>query len=130
VQIIGDLGSSPQGKPFWAMEPTLGKALFYGLTWVVRPIVENYYSTGQFARSLVFGLLTIFTKMIAVTLYIFGCFFVTSHFFDNMFLRITVAAALVPATGWIVLPLINVIISIILLIVAFPLDIIFPLADE
>lgn len=84
VQIIGDLGSSPQGKPFWAMEPTLGKALFYGLTWVVRPIVENYYSTGQFARSLVFGLLTIFTKMIAVTLYIFGCFFVTSHFFDNI----------------------------------------------
>jgi len=128
-QVSNDLGVRAPDKPMWAMRPTFGRALLVGATWSTRPFLENINSKGQVARGIAFGLLSISLQMVVLTFFIWGCITAAPYFFDSTISRGVTTAILMFIGALIVLPLISVLMIPLTLIVAWPLDLLFPLKE-
>jgi hypothetical protein len=126
-QVWRDLFSSPLDKPGWAIQPTLGTAIFVAIAWVTRPILENIASArGQIARGIAFGLTGIFVQMCFVTGFIWCCISASVYFLDNIILQVIVAGLFILVGGLIVMPIVTLLMVPVIFIVAIPLDLIFP----
>ena len=129
-QATKDLGGNVIDRPMWAMRPTLGKAILVALTWPARPIIDGSYSTGQLGRSIVFGMLGVLTQMAVLTAFIWGAYALASLVFDNFALQLILAAVIAFIGSLFVLPLVSLLMMPITLIIAWPLDFLFPLKSE
>ena len=124
-----DLRGDSIDRPYWAWNPTLGKALLVGAIWFIRPILESIRRTGQAARGFVFGLLDVSIRLIIITLFIWGCLTVAAYLFDSILLRVVTIAVLMLIGSAIILPLIRILMILPTIIIALPLDILFPLKE-
>lgn len=129
-QVTKDLGGRVIDRPMWAMEPTLGKAILVGLTWPTRPVLEGSYSTGQLARSIVFGGLSVVTQMAVLTAFIWGSYTLAGLVFENFAFQIILATVIAFIGSLFVLPLVSLLMMPITLLLAWPLDLLFPLKSE
>jgi len=129
-QISKDLGGRPMDRPFWTHQPTLGKMFFAGITWFLRPVLENSHRKGQFARSAAFGLLGAAVQMATLAIFIFGCISLAQHFFDSKLVVFATSAVLMLVGSFIVLPIIGFLMVPITLLLSIPLDLLFPLKDK
>jgi TPR repeat protein len=83
--------------------------------------------TGQIARAVAFGLLSVVVKMGVLTAFIWCCITVSARISDTSILQIVMAAAFVAVGSLIVLPLLSLLAIPLTLILSFPLDFLFPL---
>ena len=128
--VMKDLGSSGADRPSWARHPTSGKVIFVALTWFTRPFIDAYYSTGQRARAVAFGLLGVAIQIAGVAGFIWCCIAVVSHFFDGMLWIVLTSAAFIVIGAPIAIPLITLLSIPLTLLVSLPLDLFFPLKDK
>lgn len=129
-QVTKDLGGNVIDRPMWAMKPTLGKAILVAITWPTRPILEGSYSTGQLARSIVFGGLGVVTQMTVLTAFIWGAFTLAGLVFENLALQLILATVIAFIGSLFVLPLVSLLMVPITLLLAWPLDLLFPLKSN
>ena len=125
AQVIKDLRGGILG-PRWAWTPTVGKAIFVAATWIKRPIINNISSDIPVARAVAFGLLGIILQMGVLTGFVWFSITVSLQIFDNVVLQVFAATTLVVVSAPFVLPLIGFLTIPITLIVAWPLDLLFP----
>ena len=125
-QVTKDLGSRAIDRPFWAMRLTPGKTILIALTWVTRPFIENFYSSGQVARAIAFGLLSVIVQMVVLTAFIWGCIAASALLFDSTIFQVITTAILIVVGALFVLPLANLVMMPLTLLVAWPLDLLFP----
>lgn len=127
AQVTKDLSANVIDRPGWARMPTLGKAVFAATTWPIRPILEGADSTGQFGRAIVFGALGIITQMVTLTTFVWGVYALAGLIFDNLALRVTLAAVIGYLGALFVMPLVSLLMVPVTLLFAWPLDLLFPL---
>jgi hypothetical protein len=126
-QVIQDLGTSPIDRPLWVMQPTLGMAIFVAATWWTRSSLTLIHSNGQKARGIAFGIFGVIGQMSILTGFIWLCISIATHIFDSIILQVVSTAVFIAIGALLVLPLVNLIMIPLSLIVAFPLDWLFPL---
>lgn len=129
-QVTKDLSGNVIDRPMWAMEPTLGKAILVAITWPIRPIFEGGYSTGQLARSIVFGGLGAVIQMTVLTAFIWGAFTLAGLVFESLALQLILATVIAFIGLLFVLPLVSLIMIPITLLLAWPLNLLFSLKSN
>lgn len=130
LQVIKDLGASAIDSPRWTMKPTPGKAILVAFTWPSRPVLEAGNLSGQFARSVAFGLLSVVLQMSALTAFILASYAIAGLVFANFVLQILLTAVIAFIGSFFVLPLLGLIMVPLTLLLAWPLDLLFPLKSE
>jgi hypothetical protein len=128
-QVSKDLAGRATDRPMWTTRPTVGKALLVGATWIIRSFLESIHQTGQIARGIAFGLLGITLQMVVLTFFVWGCIAAAATIFDSMLLRLVAMLALMMIGSFIVLPLINVLMVPMTLVLAWPVDLLFPIKE-
>lgn len=126
-QVMKDLGGSPIDRPMYAHEPKLWQVVIVTLTWPYTPVVETRYSTGSLGRSIVFGGLRVVVQMSVLTAFIWWTYVLAGSVFDNFVLQLALAAVIAFIGSFLVLPLVTLLIMPIILILGWPLDLLFPL---
>ena len=121
-QVIGDLGSPTSCRPAWARRPTLGWAIIAAATWFIHP----FLGPGNKARTFVFGLLAVVLQMSILTGFVWLCISVATHVFDSTVLQVMTTGVLIIIGALFVLPLVSFIMVPLMLIVAWPLNLLFP----
>ena len=125
-----DLGGNALDRPMWAMRPTIGKAILIGATWFTRPFFECIQSEGQVARGIAVGLLVFSGLMGVLTFFIWVCIAASAYFFDSTVLRVVTTAVLMLIGAPIFLPLIQSLMFQLALLIAWPLNLLFPLKES
>ena len=126
LRVSKDLGKKVISRPAWTTNATAGKIIMAALGWPIDPIVEATRASGQFARSLAFGLLGVTVQMITVTAYIWFSYAIAGVVFDVFELQLALAAVIVAAGSFSVLPLMTYIMAPVTLLFAWPLSLLFP----
>lgn len=129
-QVMKDIGQRPIDRPGWAHKPSLSGALIVAVTWFTRPILDGYYSTGQKARAVAFGVLGVLIQLSVLTAFFVAAILLSSSWFDSTWLQIVIVAALVIFGAPIILPLASIVIMPVTLILSLPLDFLFPLKQS
>jgi len=117
-------------KPGWALRPSLSGALFVAVTWAARPVMDSYYSTGQKARAVAFGILGVLIQLSVLTAFFVAAISLSVSWFNNGWLRSVVVAALVIFGAPIILPIASIVMMPITLVLSFPLNLLFPLKQS
>jgi hypothetical protein len=117
-----DLRLSPLNRPAWARNPTPGALLFATLTWWAGPIVNDRIT----ARSIAFGGVAALTKWGGVTLVVYVALFAARHFADGSVWRAVLAILFLVVGSFTILPLYAIVSIPITLLIAWPLDRLFP----
>ena len=128
-QVIKDLGGNVIDRPMWAMNPTLGKTITVALTWPSRPILASHTS-GQFARAVAFGVLGVLIQMTVLTAFIWASYAVAGLVFEGFIFKLILAAVIAFIGSLFVLPLVTLIMVPVTLLLAWPLDLLFPQASR
>ena len=128
-QVLKDLGGRVIDRPMWATNPTLGKALMVALTWPSRPVLASYLF-GQFARAVAFGVLGVLIQMTALSAFIWASYAVAGLVFESFFFKLAFAAVIAFFGSLFVLPLVTLIMMPVTLLLAWPLDLLFPQASK
>jgi hypothetical protein len=126
-QAMRDLRTNVVDRPLWASQPTLGMWVFVVLTGPARPFL---FPAPQTARKLVFGILGSTMQLGMMTGFVWLCITIANHLVSSVILRILTSAALVYVGSLLVLPLVSVVMTPLLLILAWPLDLLFPLKER
>lgn len=129
-QVTKDLGRNVVDRPIWAMEPTLGKVILFALTWPMRSLIDGFYLTGQFARSMVFGVFGVVTQITVLTAFIWGSYSIAGLVFENLAFQLVLAAVIAFISSIFVLPLVSLLMIPITLLIAWPLDLLFPIKNK
>ena len=127
--VIKDLGGKVIDRPMWAMNPTLGKTIMVALTWPSRPILASY-SSGQLARAIAFGVLGILIQMTVLTACIWASYAVAGLVLESLIFKLALAAIIAFIGSLFVLPLVTLIMIPVTLLLAWPLDLLFPQASS
>lgn len=130
AQVTKDLGSPIHDRPGWARRPTIGVAVLVALTWVIHPFIDTYYDTGQRGRAAVFGLLGVLVQMSVLTAFVWGCLIGAHAISDSTFWVVVLSAAFMLVGTLIVLPLANLVVMFLILLLSWPLDLLFPLTQR
>jgi hypothetical protein len=117
-------------RPLWVMRPTFGMAIFVAVTWFIRPFQKILTTTGQKARTFAFGAFGVIGQMSILTAFIWLCIAIATHIFDSTILQVVSTAVFIAIGALFVSPLVNLIMIPLSLIVAFPLDWLFPLKAQ
>jgi hypothetical protein len=125
-QVTEDLAADPLSRPMWAIRPTLAKMLLVGITWIARPFVEAAHSQ-QVARAVAFAIPKVVLPFALMTAFAWLCIMASEYWFDNLPLRILTVAGLLIIGGRFVLPWVSLLIMPLMVIIALPLDWLFPL---
>lgn len=128
-QVIQDLSADFVRRPRWAERPTIGNAIFAGVTWFARPFLK-YMSDGQVARGVAFGLLTVVWQMGLLAGFISYCIRVSAYIFNSTIPQLATSAILIIVGGRLILPWLDLLFIPVLLVVRWPLDLLFPLKQE
>ncbi len=112
----------------WAIRPTFGMGIFVGATWFSRPFLKAIRSN-QLARGVAFAILDVTLRLVVVTGLIWYCITASAYLFDSVALQsVAVVVFLIVGTR-VVMPWLNLLLTPLTLIVALPLDFLFPLKD-
>jgi hypothetical protein len=122
--VMKDLNAQPIDRPQWAFRPTLRGAIFIAATWWARSFVDG---PGPVRRRVAFALMGAVSQLGVLTFFIWGCIAVSIYFFTSAPIQIASAAVLVVVGSQIVLPLLSFLMIPVTLLVAWPLDLLFPL---
>jgi len=128
-QVTEDLGATPVDRPFWAIRPTLSKALFVGATWIARPFQKAGHSN-QIAREIAFGLFSVTLHLAVLTGFIWCCITASAYLFDNVALQVVAIVVLLIVGTRFLMPWLNLLLMPLTWIVALPLDLLFPLKEQ
>ena len=129
-RVIKDLSINGPSRPLWALQPTLVRGVLVVIGWPVRPIVETYASTRQIARSIAFGLLSIFTQMLVLTGYIWLSHEIAKLVFQNFIFEILLTLVIAIIGAFIALPIGTAVLTPIIFLVSIPLNLLFPLKNN
>lgn len=129
-QVTKDLGASVMERPIWAMSPTWGKVILFALTWPYRFVIESSDASGRLARAIAFGVLDFATKMAVLTAFIWGSYTVAGLIFENLAFQLLLSAVIALVGSFIVLPLATLAMIPVTILLAWPLDILFPLKSN
>jgi hypothetical protein len=110
----------------WALRPTFGKMLLVGTTWFTRPFVEAVHSE-QVARGIAFACLKVILPFVMMVTLVWVCIIVSEHWFGNLALQILTVAVLLTVGGRFVVPWLSLLTMPLSLIIALPIDWLFPL---
>lgn len=129
-QVTKDLGARVVERPIWAMSPTWGKVILFALTWPIRFVIEASDTPGQLARAIAFGVLDVATKMAVLTAFIWGSYTVAGLIFENLAFQLLLSAVIALLGSFIVLPLVTLLMIPVTIVLAWPLDLLFPLKSN
>ena len=129
-RVIKDLGIQGINRPLWALNPTTVKVLLVILGWPVRPFAESYFSSRQVARSLVFGLLSVLTQMLVLFVHIWISYSIATWAVENFAFQIFLTVIIAVVGAFIVVPLVNVLLTPIIYLITVPLNLLFPLKNN
>lgn len=129
-QVTKDLGARVVERPIWAMSPTWGKVILFALTWPIRFVIEASDAPGQLARAIAFGVLDVATKMAVLTAFIWGSYTVAGLIFENLAFQLLLSAVIALVGSFIVLPLVTLLMIPVTIVLAWPLDLLFPLKSN
>ncbi|MBM3565747.1 MAG: hypothetical protein FJX42_06505 [Alphaproteobacteria bacterium] len=101
--VTKDLATGGIDRPFWAMRPTLAKAIFIILTWPMRSIVATQIDDS--VRSYALGLVAPICQLITITILIWGAYSAAELVFDNIFLQLVLAIFIALVGVFFVMPL-------------------------
>lgn len=125
-QVTKDLGGRVIDRPGWARRPTIGKVILVALTWPSRPVIGAGFSTGRLARSIAFATLGVATQMIVLTSFLWGSYAIAGLVFKNLAFQLALAAVIAFIGSLFVLPLVTLLMVPVTLLLAWPLDLLFP----
>lgn len=125
-QVTEDLSTDPISKSMWALRPTFGKMVLVAATWFTRPFIEAMH-TEQVARGVAFAVLKVIVPFAMLVAFTWICIIASEYWFDNLALRILTVAVLLIVGGRFVLPWVNLLMMPLSLIIALPIDWLFPL---
>lgn len=128
-QVMSDLGGRSTVHGTWVHHPTLGRAVLIGAMWFTRPIYEASCSTPQRARGIAFGIARDLSQMIVMTGVVWLCITGATHLTSNPVLQAIGTATLVAVIGLFLMPLVEIVIVVVMMVLAWPLDLFFPLKD-
>lgn len=95
-----------------------------------RPTIEGLRSSGEFSRTILCGGISVFTQMTVLAAFIWGAYTLAGLVFDNFSLQLILAAAIAFIGSLFVLPLVSILMMPVTLILAWPLDLVFPPKNE
>jgi len=124
-QVSDDLGADLISKPAWARRPTLGMLLLVMATWPIRPIQNAGYSDNA-PRSIAFALLGVLVTVLATAGLIWGCLRLTVFLTPNLYLEVALSFGFVVSLR-LLAPILNLVLMPVTLLLAAPLDFLFPL---
>lgn len=128
--VIADLNQGPMDAKAWTRQPTFSKILFFSSIWFVVPILETW--PGQFnrARTIAFGLLGSVTKLASFTFYTWITWTLSCYITSNTIFQILLCLVIFSIVCLFIAPLMVIPLSFITLILAIPLEWLFPLKDQ
>lgn len=129
-QVMKDLGESAINRPGWAIRPTIGGAFMIAVSWFTRPFIDAYYSNGQLARGIAYGLLGVVTQLAVLTAFFWGAITISGSYIDLTIWHVVAVGFILVFGAPIILPIASIIIIPITLIIALPLDLLFPLKSS
>lgn len=127
-QVTADLTADPISKPMWAMRPTFGKMMFVGAAWFARPFIEATHSQ-QVARGIAFAIPKVVLPFATLLVFVWLCIIAAEYWFENLALRTVAVAVLLIVGGRFVMPLVNLLTVPLSILIALPLDWLFPLKE-
>jgi hypothetical protein len=128
-QVMEDLRATAFDKPHWARRPTFSKAMLFGATWIVRPFL-NARRSNQLVRAVAFAFLSVALRFVVLTGLVWCCIIASAYLFDNVALQAVAVVVLLIIGTRVVMPWLNLLLTPLTLIVALPLDFLFPLKDK
>ena len=128
-QVTEDLAAHRIDTPMWAVRPTFGKMLLVGALWFRRPFIEAKFSQ-QVARNTAFAFLKVILPLVMLTAFVWVCIIASERWFDSLALRIVTVAVLLVVGGNFVVPWLSLLVMPLTLIIALPIDLLFPLKKD
>lgn len=129
AQVTEDLAADLIDRPMWACRPTFSKAMLFGATWIVRPF-SNARRSNQLTRAVAFAFLSVTLRLVVLTGFIWCCITASAYLFDNLALQSVAVVVLLIIGTRVVMPWLNLLLMPLTLIVALPLDFLFPPKDK
>lgn len=129
-QVLGDLSGRSSMTGTWVHHPTLGRAILIAAMWPSRPMYEISLATTQRAREIAFGLARLLSQMIVMTAFVWLSVTGAVHLFSNPVLQVLGTAVFVAVIGLPLMPLVEVVAVVVMMILAWPLDLLFPLKED
>jgi hypothetical protein len=117
-QVTEDLTADPIRKPFWAMRPTVAKAMLYGVTWPLRPLVGEASS----ARDVAFAAMNLIVAFSMTTGWVWLTLLISEYFFQSALARVVSMVIILPLSSRFILPWVALLTMPLMLVLAFPLD--------
>jgi len=125
---LKDLTADPINRPGWARNPTLSRLILQILIWPYADLL-NGSDLFRNARTVAFSSAGIILSMVVITAMCWGSIYVPGLVFNSMILRIATVGILIALAILLVMPIVNLVLTPVLLLLMAPLDIIFPRKD-
>jgi hypothetical protein len=124
-----DLRAHPFDQPFWAHSPSFGRALLLTLIWPYRSIAEARFDANP-NRRVAFGLFGSALELASMTGILYLSFLVIDRISHDTIVRWFLAIPILFIAFVFIRPILNVLLIPVTLLLAFPLEWLFPMKDK
>jgi hypothetical protein len=126
AQLSKDMNANPVDAPVWTYNPTAKMTFFVFFGWPFIQLLRYDELPGERARAIAHALLGILSQMVVLTGFIFYSISLATYLVDSLWLQIIISAAIIFIGSMFVLPLLTLAMMPVMLLLAWPLDILFP----
>lgn len=130
LQVLSDLSGRSTMTGSWVYHPTLGGGILVAVTWPWRVVYDSSFATAQRARGIAFGFARILSQMIVMTAFVWLSITGAVHLFSSPVLQVLGTAVFVAVIDTLLMPVVGVATVVVMTILAWPLDLLFPLKKD